>query len=197
MRRAFPSRIQLFPEERQRIRIIVAAVKKGNIISTVFVPCLFISTAILHLAPFSMSESEQNDKVVDRSKGSGERGENGPPPAKRQCKTAARPSKAFVVIHDKEPTEDGDDYTPRGALSFCPATHDTTIIGIFYEYAAAAHAAGEFVRESFEEQGEDEDESLDDPLSKIDWTSDGWFHRDYHLSKGYDDRVHIKQHSIL
>ena len=48
-----------------------------------------------------------------------------------------RPSRVFVVIHDKEPPDTGDSRYSE----FLPSRQDTEIVGIFYDYKKAAKNA--------------------------------------------------------
>lgn len=145
--------------------------------------------------------------VIDltRNTDDGRRSERSPQQGQRQRRRTSRPSRVFVVIHDKEPQDSGSDHN-RSA--FLPSRQDTVIVGIFYEYDSAARAAGEYVRDTFdiyedeEEEGgdggndDDSDEESIAPLSHIDWRSEGWFRQEESDANECDDRVHIMEERV-
>merc|ERR1712238_223007 len=112
----------------------------------------------------------------------------GPPPP------PPRPSRVFLVIHDKEPPETGDSRYSE----FLPSRQDTEIVGIFYDYQKAAKNATNYVRSTWDiwdDDDEDEDEELT-PLHRVDWQGEGWYRPERSDVNECDDRVRIEEKSI-
>ena len=111
---------------------------------------------------------------------------DGPP--KQRVRTEVRPAKVFVVIHDQEP--------PGRYRSEWQRKLNTEIVGIYYSYADACRAAGDYVLEKdmFDQDYDSDDET--DPFENTDWSGEGWFRRNYYDVNTGDDRVRIEGHSV-
>lgn len=114
---------------------------------------------------------------------------------RRRTAAAARPNRVYIVIHDKEPQDSGSDYRYS---AFLASRQDTIIVGVYYDYNNACHAAGDYVRETFDmyEDEDDDDSDSEDQFSDVDWEGDGWFRREECDANECDDRVHIQEHRV-
>lgn len=112
---------------------------------------------------------------------------DGPP--KQRVRTEVRPAKVFVVIHDQEP--------PGRYRSECMRKVNTEIVGIYYSYADACLAAGDYVldKDMFDEDYSSDD-CADDPFENTDWSGEGWFRQNYCDASGSDDRIRVEEHSV-
>lgn len=126
---------------------------------------------------------------------------SGPPQKRRKSVYAARPSRVYVVIHDKEPQESGSDYVYNDML---PSKQDTKIVGIYYDYKDACEAAWEYVKCTFGIDDEDEDDDDSDSENQfsqaggIYWSDEGWVqeHDPDKCHQRCDDRVHVQEHTV-
>lgn len=101
----------------------------------------------------------------------------------RRTAATPRPSRVYVVIHDKEPQDSGSDYRYS---AFLASRQDTEIVGVYYDFSNACRAAGDYVRKTFDVHR----------LSGIDWEEDGWFRQEDYSANECHDRVHVQEHRV-
>lgn len=122
-------------------------------------------------------------------------------PQREAKRRSVRPSKVFVVIHDKEPPDAGSDYRRGPVFISIPARQNTLIVGLYYDYADAARAAGQYVQGEFDVRywekyiDDDEEDVFEAPLTRISWMHEGWRRQEICYDE-CSDRVHIQEHSV-